>query len=830
MYTIESIALIVNGSFLYKGNSAVVEHLIYDSRTVSFPAASLFFALHSQRQDGHLYIADAYQKGVRSFIVDRAISLEKLPGATVLQVPNTLKALQQLAIYHRQQFSIPVIGITGSNGKTVVKEWLYQLLQTDYKIARSPKSYNSQIGVPLSVWQLQQEHTLALFEAGISQPGEMQALAAIIQPTIGVLTNIGEAHSENFESLEQKAAEKARLFQTAEVVVYPADDSIAAQIFIQEKEGSLPSLDGKHKHFSWGKNTNAQLQITAVRVIDGRTVIDAMLGGQAFEIVIPFIDEASVQNALTCSCVLLQLGYSIDTINERLQGLHAVDMRLQLKHGLNNSVIINDSYSADLTSLHIALHFMAQQNVAQKRTVILSDFIESGQEEVRLYQTIAAALIQHQVSRVFAIGENISRYIVAYLPDTIQLQCFLSTEAFLAQVKTSTFQQEVILVKGARRFLFERVVQLLEVKVHQTRLEINLNAIAHNLKQYQSLLRPSTKMMAMVKAFAYGSGSSEIASVLQFNKVDYLGVAYADEGVALRKGGISLPIMVMNADEASFYSITEYNLQPVLYSFEILQLFAQHIRNTGLQNYPVHLEVETGMNRLGFAVQDIEAVGQYVSSNSLLAVESLFSHLAASEDPAQDGFTQQQATLFQQAASALEKQIPYPFLKHISNSAAIVRHPQLQWDMVRLGIGIYGVEIATEKLDLVPVATLRTTIAQLKQLKPGESVSYNRRGVVTAPSLIATVRIGYADGYSRRLGYGTGKMWVNGRLVPVIGTVCMDMTMINVTEVPNVKVGDEVVVFGNELPIEQLAAWAGTIPYEIMTGISQRVKRVYFQE
>lgn len=827
MYTIESIAHIVQGTFLQKGENATIEHLLYDSRTVTFPAASLFFALHSQRQDGHQYMLDAYQKGVRCFVVDRPnVPLEALTGANVLQVADTLKALQQLAAYHRQQFSIHVIGITGSNGKTVVKEWLFQLLQRDYKIARSPKSYNSQIGVPLSVWQLNQEHTLAIFEAGISHPGGMQALAKIIQPSIGVLTNIGEAHSENFNSLEQKAEEKAVLFASAKTVIYPADDVIADKILRKEER----AITGRPTFFAWGKAQHAQLRMTGKRVRDGITTIDAVYNNAALQLHIPFIDEASVQNALTCSSVLLHLGYPVDTINERLQGLHAVDMRLQLKHGINNSVLINDSYSADLTSLDIALHFMAQQNTALKRTAILSDFMESGQEEVALYHTIAAALVQQQVSKVMAIGENISRYIVEHLPAAIELHCFLSTDEFLAQVKTSSFQHETILIKGARRFQFERIVQLLEVKVHQTRLEINLNAIAHNLKQYQQLLQPATKVMVMVKAFAYGSGSAEIASVLQFNKVDYLGVAYADEGIALRKGGVSVPIMVMNADEASFYSITEYNLQPVLYSFEVLQQFEQHIQKAGLQHYPVHLEVETGMNRLGFAIHDIVALGEYLKGNTLLAVESLFSHLAASEDPNQDAFTHQQAALFQQAAHTLEKALPYSFLKHIANSAAIVRHPHLQWDMVRLGIGIYGVEIATEKLDLMPVATLRTTIAQLKHLTPGESVSYNRRGVIIEPSVIATVRIGYADGYERRLGNGVGKMWVNGQMVPVIGTVCMDMTMINVTQMPHVKVGDEVVVFGKELPIEQLAEWAGTIPYEIMTGVSQRVKRVYFQE
>lgn len=825
MYTIESIAHIVKGTFLQKGRNATIEHLIYDSRTVSFPAASLFFALHTQRQDGHHYIMDAYQKGVRCFIVDKDVPLIELADANVLRVTNTLNALQQLASYHRQQFSIPVIGITGSNGKTVVKEWLYQLLQPDHKIVRSPKSYNSQIGVPLSVWQLNREHTLALFEAGISHPGEMSALAAIIQPTIGVLTNIGEAHGENFDSLEQKAKEKAALFASANTVIYPADDSIADKVLTPQEVTAKVT-----RSFAWGQASQATLHITGVHIADGITTINAVYNQAELQLQIPFIDAAYVQNALTCSSVLLHLGYDIATINQRLQGLHAVDMRLQLKHGINNCVIINDSYSADLTSLHIALHFMAQQNASLKRTVILSDFIESGQEDAQLYKTIAVALVQHQVSKVIAIGENIARHIEAHLPMTMELQRFLSTDEFLTQIKTSSFQQEAILVKGARRFQFERVVQLLEVKVHQTRLEINLNAITHNLKEYQRLLQPSTKVMVMVKAFAYGSGSAEIASVLQFNKVDYLGVAYADEGIALRKGGISLPIMVMNADQASFYSITEYNLQPVLYSFDILRQFEQHVNNAGLQNYPVHLEVETGMNRLGFAVNDIESLGQFLKENSLLAIESMFSHLAASEDPAQDAFTRQQATLFLQAASILEQALPYSFLKHIANSAAIVRHPDLQWDMVRLGIGIYGVEIVTEKLDLIPVATLRTTIAQLKHLAPGESVSYNRRGIVTEPSTIATVRIGYADGYERRLGNGIGKMWVNGQVVPVIGTVCMDMTMINVTQVPDVKVGDEVVVFGTELPIEQVAVWAGTIPYEIMTGVSQRVKRVYFQE
>jgi alanine racemase len=830
VYTIEVIAQVVKGTFLQKGTSVTIEHLVYDSRSITYPAASLFFALHTQRQDGHQYITEAYQRGVRCFMVSQIVKSELFTDAAIVMVPDTLKALQELAIYHRSRFSIPVIGITGSNGKTVVKEWLYQLLQQDYNIVRSPRSYNSQIGVPLSVWQLNKDHTLAIFEAGISHTNEMQVLAEMIQPAIGILTNIGEAHSENFKSLEEKAAEKLTLFTTANLLVYPGDDDVAAKaVVLKNKQNGILDERDANNFFTWGKSADADLQLTAIHINGNRTRVIAVYNDKSIHFNIPFIDEGSIHNTITCCAVLLYLGYSVDTINERLLYLHAVDMRLQLKHGINNCLIVNDSYSADLTSLHIALHFMAQQGMP-KRTVILSDFVETGRTEEVLYQTIASALQQHAVSKVIAIGNIITQHLQLYLPATIELYAYATTEEFIDQFKVASFQNEAILIKGARRFQFERIVNLFETKVHQTRLEINLNAIAHNLKQYQSLLPPATKVMVMVKAFAYGSGSSEIASVLQFNKVDYLGVAYADEGIALRKGGITIPVMVMNADESSFSSITEHNLQPVIYSFDILQTFEQYSKELGLQNYPVHLEIETGMNRLGFPVKEVARLGSYLKDTQTLHIESVFSHLAASEDPAQDAYTQQQAMLFQEAVFLLQQSIAYPFLKHIANSAAIVRHPYLQGDMVRLGIGIYGIEIATEKLDLQPVATLRATIAQLKELVPGESVSYNRRGIVKEPSLIATVRIGYADGYSRRLGNGIGKMWVNGHMVPVIGTVCMDMTMIDVTGVTNVRVGDEVVIFGKELPVQQVAAWAETIPYEIMTGISHRVKRVYFQE
>ncbi len=816
MYTIQVIADVINGRFQQQADNRALTHLVYDSRKIQFAESSLFFALQVGRGDGHQFLASAYQSGIRNFVVAHAIDTAALPGSNVIVVDNTLQALQQLAAYHRQHFQIPILGITGSNGKTIVKEWLYQLLQPDHYIVRSPKSYNSQVGVPLSVWQLNEHHNLGIFEAGISQPGEMERLARIIQPTIGVLTNLGQAHSEGFASMEQKLEEKLKLFQSAQVVV-------ARQELVQ-KQAFTGTL------FTWSFQQGATVRVKGAQKTQKQTSLAFEYGQQVFEIVIPFTDEASIENAISCCCVLLYLEVPVEIIQQRFLKLHAVDMRLHLMRGINNCTLINDSYSADLTSLHIALSFLQQQHFNQHRTVILSDFYESGKAEEALYWQIGKSLLQYGIEKVILIGEKITTYLPRFIEEKIACSCFHSTEDFVLHFRSSSFKDEVILIKGARRFEFEQVVQLLEYKVHQTLLEINLNAIVHNLKQYQKLLKPHTRVMAMVKAFAYGSGGAEIAGVLQYHNVHYLGVAYVDEGLELRKAGITLPIMVMNVDETSFGALTEHNLQPVIYSFELLHQFETYIASQALQFYPVHIEVETGMNRLGFPEGDIEALGQHLAASSLLKVESVFSHLAASEDAAQDDYTAQQAQRFSKAADTLSRYLSYSFLRHISNTAAIIRHPHLQLDMVRLGIGLYGVEITTQKLELQPAATLRTTIAQIKHLKAGETVSYNRRGVVQKDSTIATVRIGYADGYSRRFGHGVGKLWVAGHLAPVIGTVCMDMTMIDVTGIPGVKEGDTVIVFGEPLPVQQVAAWIDTIPYELMTSISQRVKRIYFQE
>jgi Alr-MurF fusion protein len=814
VYTISHICNIVNGNFIQQHTDAKIEHLIYDSRLMISSEGSLFFALHTRQRDGHHYIEEAFKKGTRNFIIDKEIKTD-LVDCNIIKVADTLKALHQLAAYHRNKFTIPVIGITGSNGKTVIKEWLYQLLHADHNIVRSPKSFNSQLGVPLSVWQINSNHELAIIEAGISKAGEMESLERIIRPTIGVFTNLGQAHDEGFSSQDEKLEEKLNLFQNSEIVI--------------GQDKYLESFS-KNKKFTWGKSDSNNLQITKIESSISSTDIYGSFLFYPTKITIPFIDEASIENAINCWCVMLYLEYNEQSINERFSGLHSVDMRLQLGSGINHCTIINDSYSADLTSLQIALHFLLQQHTGQKRTIILSDFVETGKTDEKLYKLIATLLIQNKIDKVITVGRSISAFLPPLLPSEVEVSSYSSTENFIQNFRQTFFNNEIILIKGARHFQFEKIVQLLQTRVHQTELQINLNAIAHNLKEYRNLLKPETKIMAMVKAFSYGSGGSEIANILQFNNIDYLGVAYADEGVSLRKAGVTVPVMVMNAEEISFHTIVENYLQPVLYSLPFLIKFEDYLNQQGIQQYPVHLEIETGMNRLGFTIDDCTLLQDHITDQGAFKIQSVFSHLVASEDAAQDVFTKQQASLFIQAADILSRFVSYPFLKHISNSAAIIRHPELHMDMVRLGIGLYGVEIETKNLNLQPVATLRSTIAQIKKLDAGDTVSYNRTGILKEEAVIATVRIGYADGYSRLFGNGIGKMMVKGQLAPVVGSVCMDMTMINITGIAGVKEGDEVIVFGNGLPVTEVASWANTIPYELMTSVSQRVKRIYYQE
>ena len=831
-YTIKTICEIIGGTFGQFNKNDTIEHLLLDSRKIYFPSNSLFFALKSPRRDGHQFIPELYSRGVRNFIVSENINLSLFPEANFIIVSNVLESLQQLAAYHRNQYKIPVIGITGSNGKTIVKEWLYQLLEQDYNIVRSPKSYNSQIGVPLSVWQMNGEHTLAIFEAGISQAGEMEMLENIIHPTIGVLTNIGVAHDEGFSSQKEKAKEKCKLFKNSQALIFSKDET-APPVFLWDEDKNLlpPEINMIH----WSRIWDASLHISEIIKEKQETKIKAKYGDQDIAINIPFTDDASIENASTCWCVLLHLGIANEEISKRMKRLLPVNMRLELKKGINHCSIINDSYSADISSLIIALDFLEQQSAGGKKTVILSDFLQTGQRSEELYTVIEVLLGMHKVDRLIGIGSNISRYIdssgLSKNAPGMELAVYSSIDEFKTQFKSSQFKEETILVKGARIFEFEQIVHLLELKVHQTVLEINLNAIVHNLRVYHQMLQPKTKIMAMVKALAYGSGGAEIASILQYHKVDYLGVAYVDEGIELRKAGISLPMMVMNPEERTFDLIVEYHLEPEIYSFEMLGKFDTFLKQEGLKQYPVHVEIETGMNRLGFEPEDIPKLASSIKATHSFKIQSVFSHLVASEEKEQDTFTKKQFDDFKKSWQQLQQMLGYPVISHIANSAAIVRHPELQMDMVRLGIGLYGIDTTgNHQKDLETVATLKSTVAQIKYLKAGESVGYNRRGIASKDTIVATVRIGYADGYSRKLGNGIGKMLVKNIFAPVIGSVCMDMTMIDITGIAGVKEGDDVIIFGNELPVQRVAEWAQTIPYEIMTGISQRVKRVYYEE
>lgn len=834
-YSIESIGKILKGSLVQGDGSAEIEHLLLDSRKLIYPDTSLFIPMVSERRNGHQYIPGLYARGVRNFVVSDAVPFTEFPLANFIRVKNTRQALHVLTAYHRQQFHIPVIGITGSNGKTVVKEWLYQLLEADYPIVRSPKSYNSQIGVPLSVWQMGPEHRLAIFEAGISQPGEMVNLEKIIRPAIGIFTNIGEAHNEGFLNIRQKINEKLVLFTHSEVLIYCKDYPELNECILQfhtnvkkKDEAESPSL----KLFSWSRKNDADLRITGIERNNEHTRVEALYNNRPLHLRIPFMDEGSLENAVNCWCLLLWLQVPDEVIMERMEHLGNVAMRLELKQAINNCSLINDSYNSDLGSLTIALDFLQQQKQHAKKTLILSDILQSGKKDAELYGEVAAMLEQKQISRFIGIGKNISREKDIFLRNpSLHSSFFHSTDEFILQFHAPQFQFETILLKGARVFEFERIGKLLEQKVHQTVLEINLTAIAHNLKHYQSLLKPATKMMVMVKAFSYGSGSFEIANLLQFHGVDYLAVAYADEGVELRRSGITMPIMVMSPEPSTFDAIIQWNLEPEIYSLHLLRQFEEEIKKANVQHFRVHIKLDTGMHRLGFEPGDLGALGKALKNNTSLTVASVFSHLAVSEDPQQDDFTKQQGALFRQMSDTLLKELDYPVLRHISNSAAIHRHPDLQFDMVRLGIGLYGVDGSPEMQEkLRNVSTLKTTIAQIKKVGAGETIGYGRKGEAGNGKTIATVSIGYADGYTRKLGNGRGKMLAGKELAPVIGNVCMDMLMLDISHLPELREGDEVVVFGDELAIQMVARWAETIPYEIMTGISQRVKRVYYEE
>ncbi|HRI22531.1 MAG TPA: bifunctional UDP-N-acetylmuramoyl-tripeptide:D-alanyl-D-alanine ligase/alanine racemase, partial [Panacibacter sp.] len=625
-------------------------------------------------------IKEVHARGVRNFIVKTGYDAHELPGANFIFVDNTLQALQLIAAYHRSQFDYPVIGITGSNGKTIVKEWLFQLLSQDYNIVRSPRSYNSQIGVALGVWQMRAESNLGIFEAGISKPGEMEALEKMIMPNIGILTNIGGAHSENFKNAFEIAAEKVKLFAHSDTIIYNTDDP--------EIKKAIAIFD-ERKLFSWGKHDNADVQITAIEKQEEETKITVRFNDADIVFTIPFTDDASINNAITCVCVLLHFGIASNVIVLRMATLQAVDMRLQLRHGINNCAVINDSYSFDITSFSIALDFLMQQQKLTQKTVIISDIPSAKNSE--LYLQVIDMLQARNIERVITIGEQWNNHQPLIKNRIAVTQHYNTTASFIQHFSASHFRDEVILLKGARVFGFEKIMPLLEKKVHQTVMEINLTAIVHNLNEYRSQLKKDVKLMAMVKAFAYGSGSAEVANLLQFHKVDYLAVAYADEGVELRKAGIGLPIMVMNVDEAAFETIVQHNLEPELFSLPVFEAFEKFLLKQGLLRYPIHIKLDTGMHRLGIEEKELPALLPLLNHNQHIVVQTVFSHLAASEDPGEDDFTKHQAVVFESCCAQIQDVLGYGFIKHLSNSAAIFRNTSLQYDMVRLGIGLYGV-------------------------------------------------------------------------------------------------------------------------------------------
>ncbi|MBE0646559.1 MAG: bifunctional UDP-N-acetylmuramoyl-tripeptide:D-alanyl-D-alanine ligase/alanine racemase [Bacteroidales bacterium] len=849
-YTAASIARIVDGEIQDSGNrDQEIRELLIDSRRLTHPDRSMFIALVSDRNDGHRYIPELVERGVRCFLVSSgqwavgswqlAVGSNRHPAASVqdpgssihdplfIVVPDTLAALQKLAAHHRQQFTYPVIGITGSNGKTIVKEWLYQLLSPGMDIVRSPKSYNSQIGVPLSVWNMDARNDLAIIEAGISEPGEMERLEQVIKPTVGIFTTIGPAHDVHFKNKAEKVDEKLKLFRDADILIYRSDYPI-----ITERLDASADYRNLNR-FTWGSRENDNLKITAIHKEGEHTVIKGICEGEIREITIPFTDDASIENAIHC-WALIQLGIPHSSLN-RFAGLSPIAMRLELKDAINNCSLINDSYNADINSLGIALDFLARQKQHSKRTVILSDILQTGRSGEELYAEVAGIIGSRKINRIIGIGKEISQFQHRF---TMHTEFFPTTEEFLAHFPLSSFRDETILLKGSRVFGFERISQALQQKAHETVLEINLDALVHNLNYFRAKLKPEVQTMAMVKAFSYGSGSFEIANLLQFHQVDCLAVAYADEGVELRKAGITMPIMVMSPEEQSLDTLLAWNLEPEIYSFRILQMLAEAMTRSDLplhQDVRIHVKLDTGMHRLGFCEPDLEKLSALLKQNPRLNVRSVFSHLAASEDPAQDAFTGEQFTRFLKMSDAVTSRLDYPVKMHILNSAGISRFPEMQLNMVRLGIGLYGIGYNPEEQQkLRNVSRLRTVITQIKKVKQGETVGYNRRGVAEKNTVIAVVPVGYADGLDRRLGNGTGVMFVNGKPAPIMGNVCMDLCMLDITSIVEggmkVEEGNEVVVFGEDYPVTSLSAILHTIPYEIMTGISRRVKRIYYHE
>ncbi|MDR0686959.1 MAG: bifunctional UDP-N-acetylmuramoyl-tripeptide:D-alanyl-D-alanine ligase/alanine racemase [Dysgonamonadaceae bacterium] len=823
-YSISRIAQIINAKSEITSDTQV-RILLTDSRSLADPSVSLFFALQTEQNDGHLYIRKLYQKGVKSFVVRQDFDKQNnnIPDANLLKVDDTLLALQALAAHHRQKFNIPVIGITGSNGKTIVKEWLYQLLEEQTNTVRSPRSYNSQTGVPLSVWQINDSHKLAIFEAGISKPNEMKRLETVIKPTIGIFTTIGEAHQENFVSQEEKCIEKLELFTNAEKIICNCDNPLVK--YCMDKTKLVNKL------YVWSKyNPDADMFVEAIDKETSKTAIK-IRSKQQITIEIPFTDDASIENAIHCLALIYYLSGTqeppeITFRPELFSRLDPVAMRLDVNKGLNNNILINDTYNSDVNSLSIALDFMSRRSEGGKlkRVLILSDILQSGMEPAAFYLKVADLVRQKQVEHIIGIGPNLTSHSDLF---PIKKEFFPTTESFLDSNCRRKLKNSIILIKGSRQSRFERITEQLEEKTHRTVLEVDLDAVRDNLKHFRSLLKKETKIICMVKAFGYGVGSYELAKTLQEHGADYLAVALADEGSELRREGITMPIIVMNPEKHAANTLFEQQLEPEIYNFTMLDTIIRETRRRGIVNYPVHIKLDTGMNRLGFDYRDVASLALRLNKENI-TVKSVFSHLAGSDSPQLDSFTGEQIRRFTEASETIQESLQYPILKHLLNSAGIERFAESQLDMVRLGIGLYGVSTIGDNT-LRPVASLKTRILQIREVRPEETVGYNRNGRLTRVSRIACISIGYADGLDRRLGNGNGAVVINGRMCPFVGNICMDVSMVDVTDC-NCLEGDAAVIFGDRITVNSLAEKLQTIPYEILTSISPRVKRVYYKE
>ena len=828
-YSIEKITTLI-GARRIGETDAQIGWLLTDSRSLCFPEETLFFALKSTRNDGHRYIEDLYRRGVRNFVVEAKGIAEYCPNGSVttmadanfLIVPSPLAALQRLAERHRDEFNIPIVGITGSNGKTMVKEWLYQLLLPSQKIVRSPRSYNSQIGVPLSVWLLNEQTEIGIFEAGISQPGEMMALRDIIQPTIGVLTSLGSAHQENFRSMEEKCLEKLELMHDTEAMVYCSDNDIVSRC--------IRRMQYKGEKIAWSQ-CDEQVALFVKRIENkGQSArITYIWQGEENTYSIPFIDEASIEDTITCAAVALRLGLTPGQLADRMPKLEPVAMRLEVKEGQRGCLLINDSYNSDINSLDIALDFMQRRESAGSltKTLILSDIFQTGTPPEKLYAQVSDLAVKRGINKFIGIGPELSAQ-----ADRIQIadkQFFADVNHFLSSDAFAALHHELILLKGARPFGFDQITEQLEQKVHETILEVNLNAVVENLNYYRSFLKPETKMVCMIKADGYGAGAVEIARTLQDHRVDYLAVAVADEGVTLRKAGITANIMIMNPEMTAFKTMFDYDLEPEVYSFRLLDALIKAARKEGITGWPVHIKLDTGMHRLGFdPVDDMDELIDRLKHQNAVIPRSVFSHFVGSDSDDFDAFSAQQFALFEEGSSKLQSAFSHKILRHIDNSAGIEHFPERQLDMCRLGLGLYGIDSRDNRI-LNTVSTLKTTILQMHHVPAGETVGYSRKGKLDRDSVIAAIPIGYADGLNRHLGNRHGYCLVNGQKAEYVGNICMDVAMIDVTDIP-CQEGDQVEIFGEHLPVTVLSDAIDTIPYEVLTGVSNRVKRVYFQD